>query len=284
MNKSFVLFDKNTNVQKQANTIVGFVYEEKEYLIYSVDENEVNRQIFVSRIITNSEGKNFIENINLEEKNKLSNLVYNIVILLPSEFNKGGEAHKLIEDFSNRLGIKIFNNIPDFNQQEYYASCSIAITSKDLVELSIKFYKEYLVSDTGINSEIPVCTIPDNLNSISQPQQDTNVVRDNLVTLTNPNNNINGTTIYDTSEIHNKMANSSDFSLPNQNPQAEKLAVVKDQNLANAIGIDARGIQPNMVRNNSAGFAQNKYIIIGTICLILAVAVVIAAIILIKNK
>ena len=84
MNKSFVLFDKNTNVQKQANTIVGFVYEEKEYLIYSVDENEVNRQIFVSRIITNSEGKNFIENINLEEKNKLSNLVYNIVILLPS--------------------------------------------------------------------------------------------------------------------------------------------------------------------------------------------------------
>ena len=43
--------------------------------------SSVNKQIFVSKLILNSEGKSFIDNILPEEKNKLSNVVYNIIIL-----------------------------------------------------------------------------------------------------------------------------------------------------------------------------------------------------------
>ena len=68
MSESFSLFDKNNNIQKESNVIVKFVYEGKDYLIYCVTENEQNKQIFVSRLITNSEGKTFIEGINADEK------------------------------------------------------------------------------------------------------------------------------------------------------------------------------------------------------------------------
>ena len=42
--------------------------EEKDYLIYCIDENEENRQIFVSRLILNSVGEYFIDDIRPEEK------------------------------------------------------------------------------------------------------------------------------------------------------------------------------------------------------------------------
>ena len=61
MNKNFTLLvDKEHNVQKVANTVVKFVYQDKSYLVYSIDENDQDRQIFTSELIRNSEGKNFI--------------------------------------------------------------------------------------------------------------------------------------------------------------------------------------------------------------------------------
>ena len=58
-----------------------------------------------------------------------------------------------------------------------------------------------------------------------------------------------------------------------------KLAVVSDPSL-NSAGLN---LQPNVARRNSAGNANTKYIIIGTICLVLAIAVVVAAYFVIKN-
>ena len=63
MNKNFVLMDKTNNTQKNATAVIKFNYENNDYLIYSIDENEVNKQIFVSKLILNSEGKSFIDNI-----------------------------------------------------------------------------------------------------------------------------------------------------------------------------------------------------------------------------
>ena len=72
----------------------------------------------------------------------------------------------------------------------------------------------------------------------------------------------------------------NDGAITNEpNPQAEKLAVVSDPSL-NSAGLN---LQPNVARRNSAGNANTKYIIIGTICLVLAIAVVVAAYFLIKN-
>ena len=64
------------------------------------------------------------------------------------------------------------------------------------------------------------------------------------------------------------------------NPQAEKLAIISDPSLGNAAGLN---LQPNVARKNNAGNANTKYIIIGTISILLAVAVVVVAYFLIKN-
>ena len=88
MNKKIIVQDKNNNIQKEADTIIKFNFENKDYLIYSIEENEENRQIFVSKLILNSEGKYFIDNILPEENGKLNNIVYNIVILTPTEEKK----------------------------------------------------------------------------------------------------------------------------------------------------------------------------------------------------
>ena len=49
MNKKIIVQDKNNNIQKEADTIIKFNFENKDYLIYSIEENEENRQIFVSK-------------------------------------------------------------------------------------------------------------------------------------------------------------------------------------------------------------------------------------------
>ena len=67
------------------------------------------------------------------------------------------------------------------------------------------------------------------------------------------------------------------------NPQAEKLeniAVVSDPSLS-ASGVN---VQPNLGKQKNAGFTLNKYIVIGTICILLAIAVVVVAYILIQKK
>ena len=60
------------------------------------------------------------------------------------------------------------------------------------------------------------------------------------------------------------------------NPQAQKLAIISDPSLG-------FGISDNNLPKEKAGFANTKYIVIGTVCLVLAVVVVIVAYILISN-
>ena len=40
MNRTFTIVDKNNNIQKNATAIIKFSLENKDYLIYCVDENE----------------------------------------------------------------------------------------------------------------------------------------------------------------------------------------------------------------------------------------------------
>lgn len=317
MNKNFVLMDKTNNTQRNATAVIKFNYENNDYLIYSIDENEVNKQIFVSKLILNSEGKSFIDNILPEEKNKLSNVVYNIIILTPSNFKKGALANNLLKDIKEKLMVNLSLEIPELGSQEYFANCSIAITNKEFVEDAIKFYNDNLNMEK-VQEQIPVTptwTIPTeesvaiNEPSINQEPMQNNINISpipNAMPQTNPqpvipnatSNNIESVPtepvniVNPTIETPNQVLTPETVQIPNiegqelnniPNPQAEKLnnvAVVSDPSLGNS-GLN---IQPNIGKQKNAGFTLNKYIVIGTVCILLAIAVVIVAYILIQKK
>lgn len=317
MNKNFVLMDKTNNTQRNATAVIKFNYENNDYLIYSIDENEVNKQIFVSKLILNSEGKSFIDNILQEEKNKLSNVVYNIIILTPSNFKKGALANNLLKDIKEKLMVNLSLEIPELGSQEYFANCSIAITNKEFVEDAIKFYNDNLNMEK-VQEQIPVTptwTIPTeepvaiNEPSINQEPMQNNINVSpipNAMPQTNPqpvipnatSNNIESVPtepvniVNPTIETPNQVVTTETVQIPNiegqelnniPNPQAEKLnnvAVVSDPSLGNS-GLN---IQPNIGKQKNAGFTLNKYIVIGTVCILLAIAVVIVAYILIQKK
>lgn len=317
MNKNFVLMDKTNNTQRNATAVIKFNYENNDYLIYSIDENEVNKQIFVSKLILNSEGKSFIDNILPEEKNKLSNVVYNIIILTPSNFKKGALANNLLKDIKEKLMVNLSLELPELGSQEYFANCSIAITNKEFVEDAIKFYNDNLNMEK-VQEQIPVTptwTIPtEEPVAINEPSINQEPMKNNInispipsaIPQTNPqpvipnatSNNIESVPtepvniVNPTIETPNQVVTPETVQIPNiegkelnniPNPQAEKLnnvAVVSDPSLGNS-GLN---IQPNIGKQKNAGFTLNKYIVIGTVCILLAIAVVIVAYILIQKK
>lgn len=309
MNNKFTL---NANgIKKEAEMIVKFNLENKDYLIYCTDENESNKQVFVSKLTLNSEGKYFIDDITSEEKNKLSGVVYNIVILTPNEAKKGVEAKTLIDKLTNENKVMLSVEMPILNEQSYYSNCSIAITSKLLVEEAINFFKTNLVSKV----EEPVTAVP----TWSVPTMETTEVTPSAPTVEmpsvaitsvpltsetpapieqapisdsislTPEPQISAEQVFNTApapmgppvqmptESVTTLDNSAVMNEPN--PQAEKLAIVSDPSLSGA-GLN---LQPNIARKNSAGNANTKYIIIGTVCLVLAIAVVVIMYFVIKN-
>lgn len=327
MNKNFIIMNKNNNTQMQASSLVKFNFNNKDYLVYFIDENEENKQIFVSRLILNSEGKYFIDNIMPEEKAKLSEIVYNIVILIPTNNQKGEPADKLLSSLTEKYALLLSNDIPTLGEQEYYNNCSIAITSKELVALAEVFYNTNLKVEEPVlkASAVPTWEIPSS-NEVVQPvEQAVNTVpiftsaenentsspevkaEEPMVNETPAvepippvvNNNSQATNVIpNTTEempantLNNNLANNSinnnvNNILPENNmpnPQAEKLAIVSDPSLASITGTVPIAGQPNVAKLNNKGKANVKYIIIGTICILLAIAVVVVAYILIQKK
>lgn len=324
MNKNFIIMNKNNNTQMQASSLVKFNFNNKDYLVYFIDENEENKQIFVSRLILNSEGKYFIDNIMPEEKAKLSEIVYNIVILIPTNNQKGEPADKLLSSLTEKYTLSLSNDVPTLGEQEYYNNCSIAITSKELVALAEVFYNTNLkVEEPALKTsevptweipssnevvqpvEQPVSTVPiftsaENENtSSSEAKAEEPMVNETPVVEPIPpvvNNNSQAVNVIpNTTEempantLNNNLANNSinNNVLPENNmpnPQAEKLAIVSDPSLASITGTAPIAGQPNVAKLNNKGKANVKYIIIGTICILLAIAVVVVAYILIQKK
>lgn len=310
MNKNFIIVDKVNNIQRTATKIVKFTLDNKDYLIYSVDENEENRQIFVSRLIMNMEGKYFIEAIAAEEKAKLSDIVYNIIILTPTNFKKGEVASTLLNNLTEKFKITLSNDDSELGMQEYYNVCSIAITSKELVSLAITFFEENLIQKTSNSEEefkVPTWNIPSNEvienkseeikaevpnTSIENSQTNNNVQQvtpipnasENIIPEINviPAATIEPTVIPITENnvtpVQQPVQQTENVLENAQNPQ---LAVVSDPSLANVTGVN---VQPNVMKLNNKGKANIKYIIIGTACILLAIAVVIVAYILIQQK
>ena len=303
MNKNFIIMNKNNNTQMQASSVVKFNLNNKDYLVYCIDENEENKQIFVSRLILNSEGKYFIDNIMPEEKAKLSEIVYNIVILIPTNNQKGEPADKLLSSLTEKYMLSLSNDIPTLGEQEYYNNCSIAITSKELVALAEVFYNTNLKIEEPVlkTSEVPTWEIPSS-NEVTQPveQQISAAPVPNPMESQNISSPVPEVKVEEpvlnqgmsASALNNNLANNNvnnsiNNALPENNmpnPQAEKLAIVSDPSLASITGTVPAAGQPNVAKLNNKGKANVKYIVIGTVCILVAIAVVIVAYILIQKK
>lgn len=332
METKIILIDKINNLEKEATAIVKLNFESKDYLIYSIRENEENCQIFASRLVLNSEGAYFLDNITAEEKGKLNTLIYNLVILIPTENKKGTDSKTLLNDISSKYFAKVSMEIPEFSNQEYYSNCSFAITNKALVEEAINFYKNNLQVEKKeeINNTIPSWDIPSADTAVTSVEMPTTSPVEISVDSPLPDNNINvennnslpsEVTIPEPSVEPTAQVPNISLNIPNieptvnnqpvefaqletptstvQEPVAEKstlgptpevpnVAIVSDPTILNAVNASA----PTMVNNNvtenvenkKAGFAINKFIVIGTICLVLAIAVVIVAYVLIHQK
>lgn len=79
MDDKFKVVDEE-GIEHTAEVITAFSYKEKEYLVYSVDKDEENANIFVSRLVKDNEGYDVIEDIEDEtEREEVQNVVKEIL-------------------------------------------------------------------------------------------------------------------------------------------------------------------------------------------------------------
>ena len=75
MDDKFKVVDEN-NLEHNAEVITAFTYKDKDYLVYSVDSDEENSNILVSRLVKDNEGYDVIEDIeNDSERLEVQNAV-----------------------------------------------------------------------------------------------------------------------------------------------------------------------------------------------------------------
>jgi len=79
--RDFKITDEN-NIERDATLITVIEVEGKEYVIYSIDRDEENVNIFVSSLVKDANGNDIIVDIEDEkEKSKLNEIVKNIIKL-----------------------------------------------------------------------------------------------------------------------------------------------------------------------------------------------------------
>ena len=75
MNEKFTVTDEN-GIKNEAEVLTVFEYKNKDYIVYSIDADEDNSNIYVSRLVKDSEGYDKIEDINDEtEKSEVQKVV-----------------------------------------------------------------------------------------------------------------------------------------------------------------------------------------------------------------
>ena len=270
MNKRFLLVDNINNIQKEATCILLFKNNNDDYLIYYLDENNGNIQIFVSKLIKNLEGKFFLTDININDKNKINNIVYNIVIVLPTEVNNN---NNVIENFENKYNVKLLLESLNIDSQNYLSNSRVAITSKILVNNCINFYNKHLnnqLNDNQNNDSMQVQMIND-MDVPALPIEGNNIL-DNSNTLPTNNDNL---------QVNNpNLVN----ELPNVNPQMQIIENIESNApVVSVSNNDNNNINNNDNNNDNEGFVINTAIVVGTIALLLAVTIVTFTFITIKK-
>lgn len=299
MGNYFTIIEEKNNNRKKVEAILKLGYNNKEYLIYTFNNIDDNtKTILLSTLIKNENNIYTISDISDEDKNTLNSLVFNIIMILPSQKDKDG--NQLINEFIKENSINLSLELPKLNDEKYFPNSLIAKVNADFIEKAIDFYHIYLdkndnielqEKDININTwtipgtsnvnnnqstaQIQINNITDNNMSNAKPDQVLNDIDSGI----NQNNNSDNITV-DLEKVDNinNNENISNDILPN--PQTIKLAKMYEQDTQYTTN---NNMQPNTMRKNISGNASTMYIVIGTVCIVLALVVVAIAYIMIKN-
>lgn len=299
MGNYFTIIEEKNNNRKKVEAILKLGYNNKEYLIYTFNNIDDNtKTILLSTLIKNENNIYTISDISDEDKNTLNSLVFNIIMILPSQKDKDG--NQLINEFIKENSINLSLELPKLNDEKYFPNSLIAKVNADFIEKAIDFYHIYLdkndnielqEKDININTwtipgtsnvnnnqstaQIQINNITDNNMSNAKPDQVLNDINSGI----NQNNNSDNITV-DLEKVDNinNNENISNDILPN--PQTIKLAKMYEQDTQYTTN---NNMQPNTMRKNISGNASTMYIVIGTVCIVLALVVVAIAYIMIKN-
>lgn len=289
MKNNFTVFDETSNNRRRAQSILKFEINNKEYLIYIIDNGDDNTRIILLSNLYKQENRYSINDITEEEKNSLNQLVYNMMMSLP--FQKDKDGNELINEFMNKNSVKISLRLPELSDEKYYTNSLIAKVNTETIEKVIDFYHIYL-DEKENNIPINTWKIPsvedvvpslDNIQEVPQmpanniletnEMQNINLFAENTVPQ-NVNIPVNNDSLVDQTQT-----NTEDYTNDNlPNPQAEMLSRMNNLNTNNNLST-----QPNIMRPNEKGNVNTKYIVIGTVCIILALLVVAVAYIMINN-
>jgi len=62
MEDKFTVVDEN-GLEKEAEVVTAFSYNDKEYIIYNIKKDEENSSVYVSKLVKDSEGYDVLEGI-----------------------------------------------------------------------------------------------------------------------------------------------------------------------------------------------------------------------------
>lgn len=123
------LIDIDGNIKFMANIITGIKYGDGLYLLYSIDRNKDEKNLFVSKLVENSMGYAMDNNFTGGEKEALDDVIATIL------------SKKSIDEL-NDMGISFLSNmeLTDINRFSV-SNCYVASYSKNLLSECIDYYK-----------------------------------------------------------------------------------------------------------------------------------------------
>lgn len=138
-NKSIKVIDEH-NIDREANKICVLDVDGSDYLIYSIERDNDNDNIFVSKLISNINGTNSMINIdNQMEKDKISNLVKELI-----KYSVDTEKDKTDTDvisLPSNVTVKLISKIIDKKEQNINVQKTYITTVKKAVtKVATDFY------------------------------------------------------------------------------------------------------------------------------------------------
>lgn len=138
-NKSIKVIDEH-NIDREANKICVLDVDGSDYLVYSIERDNDNDNIFVSKLISNINGTNSMINIdNQMEKDKISNLVKELI-----KYSVDTEKDKTDTDvisLPSNVTVKLISKIIDKKEQNINVQKTYITTVKKAVtKVATDFY------------------------------------------------------------------------------------------------------------------------------------------------
>ena len=298
MEKSFVVIDKVNSVAFQCYSLFGFVYKNNDYLAYSLSLKEGLCKIFCSRIFSNN-GKYSIADIDSMEKNGIYDIVYNLFVKFPASYSKSGDYQIALDNYLNENDINLINNNFDLGEQNLFSNSVFANSTEDYTYFVKSFYDLFLSNsfsstfnsfDATTPYSSPSSDLFNDSNGLNSYNADTNYTSSN--SFANSNFGFDANSVSDSSSrfnfvlsentaVNNFEPTTNSFTF-NDNFNAQYDLNILDQDSSSSGGPSLASNKTKVLKK-SAGFASNSYVIIGTICLIVAAIIVGIAIFIVKN-